>query len=535
MNKKKNLLKLFADTSEYYFHIIKNDIGHLIYVTKEKNEYSIDNLEFTKNSIIEGFMDDIKDIEFKKVAHSVYFTNETNTEKLKYELSENIVENKHFSEFVKSIKDDYRKTEIDEFIEYTTDPDEYEKRKKEKYEKKQRELWDAYKKQTEELEKQKRKTIKKYNGDLIKLFKENLHDIIINKGKDFKFQEMFMRIILNIIPNDDEQGKLWPKRAKQPIVGNEKFLPIKIKDNKLQILLKDRMSDSYVMDFELNNENLDLVNVSKNNTEPIKDYDFLMKIYDIDVTPNYSDWVNMYESERLHAVIEEIININNKEKEEKEKRRNVFVDSSKAKAFFTIDEYEIQIGEIPGIIGENIKDKLFIPIENKLKEMNIDFIRGDLNNNIEFMNTITGDQIKKLYTFLINKNYMLDTYRQELELYFMDMRKPDTSKYTVYVGWLDENKIYNKDIIEIGFYSSHKKPIVYDQHVSWIDDRISSLFKSLENSYTFFDIGVAENHHLLIIKKEDKSIKEINNIVTNLINKMKNITNNSKNCKWYNK
>ena len=318
MNKKKNLLNLFSDTSKYYFHIVKNDIGHLIYVTKEKDEYTADTLEFTKNSIIEGFMDNIEDIGFKKVAHSVYFTDEKNIEKLKYELNDNMEENSDFSDFIENIVDDYRKSEIDDFIEHETDPEAYKKKKDEEYKAQQNVIWEKYKKQVKEQEKAKREAVKNYKNDLIKLLKENLHSTILKKGKKFVLKDAFMSLILNIVPNSEEQGKLWPKRNKQPIVGNEIFNTIEIEKNKIKILLKDRMSKTYIMDFELDSENLNLIKVdeSDRDIEIMTDYDFLMKIYNIDVKSK--DWDIMYEYDKLNAVIEELIKLHKEEnKEEK--------------------------------------------------------------------------------------------------------------------------------------------------------------------------------------------------------------------------
>lgn len=310
MNKKERLLKLFSDTTEYYYHIIKNDIGHIIYVTKEKDEYSTDNLEFTKNSIIEGFLNNIENITFEKVAHSIYFTNEENTERLKYKLNNNMKENDNFSNFIKNIIDDYRKTEVDDFIEQKTDPEGYKKRKEEEYKEKQKQIWERYQKQVEEEEKIRREAIKKYDGNLIKLLKDNLLGDIIKKEEKFDVYDSFMKIILSILSNED--NNIWPKRNTTPIVGNEHFKPISIKDNKLKILLKDKMSESYVLEFELKGPELNVLKCNKNNAKYIKDYKFLMKIYNI--KNNFDEWEFMSHTEKLNTIIKKIIKDNKIEK-----------------------------------------------------------------------------------------------------------------------------------------------------------------------------------------------------------------------------
>lgn len=313
MKKKEILLKLFSDTAEYYYHIIKNNIGHIIYVTKEKNDHSTDNLEFTKNSIIEGFLNNIENITFEKVAHSIYFTNEKNTKRLKYELNNDMKENYKFSNFIENIIDDYRKTEIDDFIEQKTDPEGYKKRKEEEYKEKQKQIWENYKKQVEEEEKIRREAIKKYNGDLIKLLKDNLLDTIIRKEEKFDVYNSFMKIVLSILSNEDND--IWPKRNNTPIVGNEHFKPISIKDNKLKILLKDKMSKSYVLEFELKGPELNVLKCNKNNknnAKYIKDYKFLMKIYNL--KNNFDEWEFMSHTEKLNTIIKKIIEDNKIEK-----------------------------------------------------------------------------------------------------------------------------------------------------------------------------------------------------------------------------
>lgn len=103
-DKKKNLLKLFSENTEYYFHVLEQkELGHLVYVTEEKHEYTTDELEFRLTKIVEGFLED-SEITYQQVIPSVYFTDEQNTEKLKYDLTEKMKEDSTFSSFVEDIK-----------------------------------------------------------------------------------------------------------------------------------------------------------------------------------------------------------------------------------------------------------------------------------------------------------------------------------------------------------------------------------------------------------------------------------------------
>lgn len=541
MSRKNDLLKLFSQNTNYYYHIIPNELGHLIYVTQEREDYSVENLEFKLNSIIEGFMDKPEDIKFEKVAPSIYFTDEKNTEKLKYALGEDMMENSDFSSFIEDIKEEYRALEVEDYLIFKKDPDAYEKKKEEEYKQKQLETWERYKKQVEEQERIKRTAIDQYDGDLIKLFNDNLLHTIIKKDKKFSLKDPFSKLVYSILTNDEEQGKIWPTRGDQTIVGNDKFDVIEIEGNSMTILLADRMSNSYTIKFELKSDSLNIIDVNEvdRSTKHMTDYDFLMKIYDFDITPKFIDWENMYENEKLDAVVDEIIRLDIEKREEKKKMKNEVVDCSTAKAFFTIDAYEIQLGEIPGIIGENISDELFKPIENIVTELDIEFKRGEsLNNNIEFIETITRLQVEKIYKLLIENGYMLDAYRQEDEYSFMDLRKPDASQYKIYVGWEDseeqhyesEDGYYN-DEFEFNLFTSHTNDVVYDQDVEWVINRTKNLLEHLNNDEFHIDFGAAENLHSISIKNASKG--DLKTKVKNIIKQIKDVVDNAENFEWY--
>jgi len=427
MSRKNDLLKLFSKNTEFYFHIIPNELGQLIYITQEKDEYTIEGLEFKLNSIIEGFFDGVEKIGFEKVAPSIYFTEEKNSEKLKYELGEDMMENLDFSTFIENIKETYRALEVEDYLLYKKDPEAYEKKKEKEHKQEQLETWERYKKQVKEQKRIKKTAIEQYDGDLVKLFKDNLLHTIIEKDKKFNLKNPFSQLVYSILTNNEDQAKFWPKREGQTITGNDKFDAIEIEGNSMTILIADRMSDSHIIKFKLVGPELIIDHVVNNvdkDTKHMADYDFLMKIFNFDITPNFIDWENMYENEKLDAVVDEIIRLDAEEKEKKEKEKNEIIDSSTANAFFTIDEYEVQINETPDIVGENISDKLFKIVEDKVIELKIDFKRGINLNNIEFIETITYKQTEKIYNHLIENGYMLDTYRQKFEYSFMDLRKP---------------------------------------------------------------------------------------------------------------
>jgi len=541
MSRKSNLLKLFTENTEYYFHIVSDEIGHLIYVSQEKNEYTTEGLEFKLNTIIEGFLGKSDDVGFEKVAPSIYFTEEKDTNKIKYILGEDMMENSDFSSFIEDIKNEYRSLEVEDYLLYKKDPEAYEKKKEEDYQKQQMEKWDKYKKQQEEQERIKRTAIKQYDGDLIKLFKDNFLNVILSEEKKFKLRTPFNNIIYSILTNDEEQAKLWPMRDNQTITGNNKFNAIEIEGNTMSILIADKMSDSHIIKFKLNGSELnidDVVNNVDKDTKHMSDCDFLMKIYNFDITPDFIDWENMYENEKLDAVIEEIIKRDKEESELREKTKNEIVDSSTAKAFFTINKYEIKINKIPGITTQNVPDELLKPVEDILNEMDIEFKRGEwLKDNVEFIEVITFGQIEKLYTRLIEIGYMLDTYKQDGEYPFMDLRKPDTSQYKIYVGWEDSDEQYSEDDdyyddeFSFNIYTSHVTSEVYDQEVRWIDKRTKKILEHLNVGDFYIDFGAAENLHSISVKNASKG--NLKKKVNDFINKIKNIIDNSEGFEWY--
>ncbi len=97
MSKKKNLLNLFTQDAIFNFHLIKTEepIGHLIYIINGEKSLETDSLEFCSNIIVEELLTDCS-IKFEKIAPSIFFSEEENTEKLKYELTDKFSEVRNF-------------------------------------------------------------------------------------------------------------------------------------------------------------------------------------------------------------------------------------------------------------------------------------------------------------------------------------------------------------------------------------------------------------------------------------------------------
>lgn len=448
MGLKDNLLKAFSEGINYYYHLEKNKLGHLIYVSIERDEYSVENLEFKMNVIIEGFLNKYETT-FQKVAPSIYFTDETNTEKLNYELGEDFKTNSIFSEFILSIKEEYRILEVKDFLLYKEDPEAYEKAKEEEYQANQQRLLDELKKQQKSHEEKRKKIIREYNNNLITLFKDALIDAVLYEKQDFELPKELSKLVFSLIENDEK----WAKRENQFVMGNEKFEPIDIFDDTLVLLVKDPMSDTFKITLKLVGSELVIETVEtiiKNQlsehsfeefTKTMKHYDFLMKIFDIE--NNFEGWDSIYDNERLQKVIEVIIKTDEEKEAKKKEMKKQVVDSSKAEAFFIINKIEIEFGMVPGKISDIIEDSIFEPVENFLDEVNIDFKRSEMQfNSIEFIEPISYKDVQKIYDFLISHNYMLDSYRQELEFDFMDLRLPDRERFDL------ENKIDEEPEVE---------------------------------------------------------------------------------------
>lgn len=435
MGLKDDLLKAFSEGIEYYYHLEQTNIGFLIYLSQENTEYSVEKLEFKMNSIIEGFLNKYE-TSFEKVAPSVYFTPEQNKEKLEYELGEDFKTNSDFSKFIESIKNEYRKLEIEDFLIYKEDPEAYEERKKQEKIEHQKDLLDELKRQQTQREEKRKRIIKEYSNDLILLLKDALEQDVLYEKKDFKLNEALSKFVFSLIEDD----KNWPQRENQFVMGNKLFSPFDVFDDTLILIVSDPMSDTFKITLKLVESALVIENVetvAKNKLsehafgdkiEIMKDFDFLKKIFNISVV--FEDWDSIYDNEKLQRIINIIIQNDEDKKNRKKQMKEEVVDSTKANAFFIINNYEIEFGLVPGNVSDTIEDSIFEPVEDFLDNVGIDFKRSEMQfNSIEFIETISYKEIEKIYNFLISNGYMLDSYRQKLEFDFMDLRLPDRERF----------------------------------------------------------------------------------------------------------
>ena len=179
MGKRSNLLKLFTQDVTYNYHVVKTEEpnGHLIYLIKSDSPIEQDTLEFSATKIVEELIKKCS-IKIEKIAPAIFFTEEENTEKLKYELNDQLSENSEFSSFIDTIKDEYRILEVKDSLLYKKDPEAYEEAKRKEKAEHQKDLFDQLVKQMEEQKKQREEHILKYNNDIMKLMKEDRKSVV---------------------------------------------------------------------------------------------------------------------------------------------------------------------------------------------------------------------------------------------------------------------------------------------------------------------------------------------------------------------
>lgn len=313
MSKKKNLFKVFTEDISYNYHIVKTEEpnGHLIYLIKNGSELSTDTLEFSPTKIVEDLVAECG-VKIEKFAPAIFFTEEDNTAKLKYELDDKLTENKDFSEFVNTIKDEYRILEVKDSLLYKKDPEAYKKAKEEEYIEHQKELLEDYLKQLDEQKKHREEVILAYNNDLMKLIKEYLDGIIEFEKQDFNFNKEIEKLISNLI-----DPETWLKVDEKPFVC--KIHPISLEQDKLNVLLTNN-DISYTATLRFDKTVLVTENIVKVENEPIimTDYDFLIQLYEIDLTDIKKEWEFKNETDRIKYVIDYLVPILKEAKDKKQ-------------------------------------------------------------------------------------------------------------------------------------------------------------------------------------------------------------------------
>lgn len=302
MNKKKNLLNLFTQDSSYNFHLIKTEDpnGHLVYIMRNGSILEADSLEFAPTIIVEELLKECT-ITFEKFAPAIFFTDEINVEKLKYELSEKMGEDLDFSNFIESIKDEYRILEIKDSLLYKKDPEAYDNAKKAEHEEHQKELWDKAVEQLTDKKKNREDMILAYNNDIIRLLKEYLRDVIEYEKRDFKLNSEIEKVIHNLIDQES-----WIKIDEKPFIC--KIEIISLEQNKINLFLTDNIN-TYTATLRFDKANLiteNVVKIENENVSSIKymtDYEVLAFLYDIDLT-SIPEWNFKNHTDRFQYIID---------------------------------------------------------------------------------------------------------------------------------------------------------------------------------------------------------------------------------------
>lgn len=309
---KKNLIDIFTKDTKYNYHLIRTDdpIGHLLYLMKNGSQLTTDSLEFVTTRVAEELVKDCG-VEIEKIAPGIFFTNENNTEKLKYELNERLIENNEFSSFIESIKDQYRILEIKDSLLYKKDPEAYEEAKKKEHVEKQKELLEQLKNQIENSKIERENALLSYNNNLIKLIRDHFDDVIEFEQADFNFQKEIETIIFNLI---DEET--WLKIDGVPFSCNIEIISMEREQMKV-FLTDNNLLYTATLKFDkakLIAENFEKIEKSPNN---ITDYDFLSCLYDID-TNSIQDWEFKNHTEKFQYIINLLVPILKKEKKKKQ-------------------------------------------------------------------------------------------------------------------------------------------------------------------------------------------------------------------------
>ena len=326
MSKKKNLLNLFTQDVIYNYHLIKIEepIGHLIYLVKNGSKLDKELLEFYPTLIAEELINECN-VKIEKFAPSIFFTDEDNTEKLKYELNEKLSEDTDFSAFIEEIKDEYRILELKDSLLYKKDPEAYKVAKEEDHLEHQKELLDKMIGQLEDKKKKREKSLLEYNNDLIKLLKEYFEGIIEYEKRDFKLDSELEKIAGNLI-----DPETWIK------IGEKLFIcriePISLETDKINVFLTDNNDYSYTATLRFDKIFLiteNVVRINKGDTLPncMTDYQFLAELYNVDIE-SVPEWEYKNDEDRFEYVIDYLAPIF---KVEKDKRQKEIIDKILAK------------------------------------------------------------------------------------------------------------------------------------------------------------------------------------------------------------
>lgn len=317
MNKKKKLMNLFTQDVKYNYHLIKKEdpIGHLIYIIKNGSNLDKELLEFYPTTIAEELIIECN-VKIEKFAPSIFFTEEENTEKLKYELNDKLSEDTDFSAFIEEIKDEYRILEVKDSLSYKKDPEAYKAAKEAEHIEHQKELWGEMVEQMEHRKKKREKTLLAYNNDLVKLLKEYFESIVEYEKRDFNLIVELEKLLGNLI-----DPETWIKIEEKPFIC--RIEPISLETDKMNVFLTDNNDYSYTATLRFDKTALiteNIVRINKEDTLPecMHDYNFLSQLYDVDIS-NVPEWEYKNDTDRFEYVIDYLTPIFKAEKEKRQK------------------------------------------------------------------------------------------------------------------------------------------------------------------------------------------------------------------------
>ena len=324
MNKKKNLLSRFTEDVTYNYHLIKTEDpnGHLVYLIKNGSTLDKELLEFYPKGIAEELVNQCS-VKIEKFAPAIFFTEETNTEKLKYELNDKLSENFEFSSFIEEIKDEYRILEVNDSLLYKKDPEAYKESKKKEHDEHQRELVEDFLDQLKEKKDKRETAILEYNNDLIRLLKEYFQDIIEFEKRDFEFHAELNKILGNLVDKET-----WIKIEDKPFLCRTEV--ISLETDRINVFLTDNDEYSYTATLRFDKTVLiteNVLRINKGDLLPDRktDYEVIAQLYDVDIT-NVPEWEYKNDTDRFEYVIDYLAPIF---KVEKEKKKQEFLDKLK--------------------------------------------------------------------------------------------------------------------------------------------------------------------------------------------------------------
>ena len=362
MGNRRNLLNLFTQDVSYNYHLIRTEEpnGHLLYLIKNGSELIIDTLEFSATMLPEELIKECE-VKIEKIAPAIFFTEEFDTAELKEKLNNKFSEDALFSSFIDYIKDEYRILEIKDTLLYKKDPEAYEAEKQKEHIDHQKDLWEEYAKQLEEKKKSRENALMAYNNDLLKILKEVFESSIEYEKRDFDLAQELNKFIGNLI-----DPETWIKINDQPYLCRTEICSLE--QDRMNVFFTDNNDYSYTATLRFDKTVLvteNVVRINDGDELPItkSDYEVLTQLFDIDCS-SVEEWEYKNETDRFEYVIDLLVPIFKKNKEEKEKE---WVDKV-LKERNEAEDSDIEETDEDNIEETDEEDFDFMDVENNLNQ-----------------------------------------------------------------------------------------------------------------------------------------------------------------------